>query len=203
VAQPRSSGAATPLFSANGHAVVSVPARGLRVDAVLAGTGRRGIETRRGLCLGIVHSVQFAPIQLFLGFHHALPDCTLSARYRGCPAQSQTALSQTALRAVRLPVMAGALRANLFPRQGAAETSGAIRTRQIICRKGPKRVCHKGVGAFAGKFQASKPRTTAGASNSCTRRRRWRGRAEGGLLKGPGSAAHHFVLRCARDTRLT
>ena len=42
----------------------------------------------------------------------------------------------------------------LFPRQGAAETSGASGTRQLIDRKGPERVCHQGVGTFAGKFHA-------------------------------------------------
>jgi hypothetical protein len=39
--------------------------------------------TRRRLCPGTVHSVQSAPVQLFLGFHHALPDRALSARCRG------------------------------------------------------------------------------------------------------------------------
>jgi hypothetical protein len=43
----------------------------------------------------------------------------------------------------------------LFPRQGAAETSGASGARQIIHRKGPERGCHNGVGTFAGKFRAS------------------------------------------------
>ena len=47
------------------------------------------------------------------------------------------------------------LRANLFPRKGAAETSGATGTRQIICRKGLERCCHNGVRTFAGKFHAS------------------------------------------------
>jgi hypothetical protein len=47
------------------------------------------------------------------------------------------------------------LRANLFPRKGAAETSGATGTRQIICRKGPERGCQTRFGTFAGKSQAS------------------------------------------------
>ena len=45
--------------------------------------------------------------------------------------------------------------AALFPRQGAAETSGTTGTRQIICRKGPERGCQTGFGTFAGKSQAS------------------------------------------------
>jgi hypothetical protein len=49
----------------------------------------------------------------------------------------------------------GTLAGNLFPRKGAAETSGATGARQIICRKGPERGGHNGVGTFAGKFHAS------------------------------------------------
>jgi hypothetical protein len=43
----------------------------------------------------------------------------------------------------------------LFPRQGAAETSGAIRARQIVDRQGPERVSHTGFVTFTGKSQAS------------------------------------------------
>jgi hypothetical protein len=49
----------------------------------------------------------------------------------------------------------GRITDELFPRKGAAETSRAAGTRQIICRKGLERGCHNGVGAFAGKFHAS------------------------------------------------
>ena len=43
----------------------------------------------------------------------------------------------------------------LFPRQGAAETTGAIRARQIVDRQGPDRVSHTGFVTFTGKSQAS------------------------------------------------
>jgi len=49
----------------------------------------------------------------------------------------------------------GRIADELFPRQGAAETSGATGARQIICRKGPERGCHNGVRAFASKLHAS------------------------------------------------
>jgi hypothetical protein len=41
----------------------------------------------------------------------------------------------------------------LFPRQGAAETSGATGTRQIIGRKGPERGCHNGVELSPASFR--------------------------------------------------
>jgi hypothetical protein len=44
---------------------------------------------------------------------------------------------------------------DLFPRQGAAETGGAIRARQIVDRQGPERVSHTGFVTFTGKSQAS------------------------------------------------
>jgi len=82
-------------------------------------------------------------------------DQTLPRRRAFSRFRSTRSLSQTARRAVRPPAMRPRARANLFPRQGAVETSGTSRTRQIICRKGPERVGHKWVGTFAGKFQAT------------------------------------------------
>jgi hypothetical protein len=64
-------------------------------------------------------------------------------------------LQPNAVRALIELGLADALRANLFPGQGAAATSGASGTRQIIGRQGPERVCHEGVGTFAGQSHAS------------------------------------------------
>jgi hypothetical protein len=48
----------------------------------------------------------------------------------------------------------GHLTDELFPRKGAVEPGGASGTRQIVDRKGPERVSHKGFLTFTGKSQA-------------------------------------------------
>jgi hypothetical protein len=83
----------------------------------------------------------------------------------------------------------------LFPRQGAAETGGAIGARQIIGRQGPQRVCHQGVGTFAGKFQASFGQlpVVLGDQHRILPLRRW--------PRAAGIVSFGEILPCWRDRR--